>query len=835
MEPVKRPTKKQSKRAQKEDQMLGIERQTGLWKLRHFTSWLPAFFFLIAFLFPVQSNAQTIPDLPAETATELPPSNENLEPLFLEVMINEQPTNLIASFYRTPEGKIGASAAELNEIGVKTPANANPEDVIFLVDIPTVQYDYDETNQLLMINIFDEQRLAKEYNLRGTVDDRYLTQSGIGAVINYSLFATSGARQGGNFQVEDVSANLDGWLYGPLGKVYGSGIISTNDFNNYEFLRLDTTWTYSSVKTLNVYNVGDTISGGLAWTRPIRMGGIQVQKNFGLRPDLIATPLLEASGSAAVPSTVDIYIGNFKAYSQKVEAGPFNINQIPSVSGAGNARIVVTDATGREQETTKPFYISSNLLKKGLLDYSLEAGLARLNYGSISNNYSQDFVASGTFRYGLTDQFTVESHVEGSSNLINGGLGATFTLADRALISVAGSASRTDTGTGYQLYGSINTQILGLNIHASSRRSFGDYQDLASVTANDVVDTGNVATALTSTGVAKAFDQISIGIPLPKVKGGINLSFTHLENVINEASNVASISYSQRVFGNASLSVSAYSNVDGFTDSGVYVGLSFPLGEKIYASTSVENNDGELLYRVSASKSIDSKPGSWGWRLSDSEGSTSRRSAGVSYRGKNTFSQANVRQNSAGFQADAYVDGAVVVADSGIFLARRIDDAFAVVDTGEPDIPVYLSNQLIGNTNKAGKLLVPGLLSFEENRIKIDTQNLPVNASVESTNQKVIPTDGAGVNVRFGVQTQTRNAVVIFSDENGEFLKVGAEGLLAGSGSEFVVGYDGRTYLEGLSTNNTVTIQRDGKECVGNFDFSPIDDQQVEIGPVICQ
>ncbi len=818
--------------------MLGIGRQRRLQEAGLFASWISAFFFLIGLLMPAELNAQTVPDIPPADFSALEETSDTtngLEPLFLEVLINEQATNLIASFYKNGNGKIGAAASELREIGIKTPDEAGPDDIIYLADIPSVQYEYNEATQLLKINIVDAQRLAKEYDLGAKPNEYEISKPGIGAVVNYSLFATSSAPEGRAMEINNISANLDGWVYGPLGKIYGSGIVSTDNFNAYDFLRLDTTWSYSDVKTLRVYNVGDAISGGLAWTRPVRFGGFQMQKNFGLRPDLIATPLLQASGSAAVPSTVDIYVNNFKAHTQKVDAGPFTINQVPSVSGAGNARIVIKDATGREEETIKPFYISTNLLRKGLFDYSVEAGFSRLNYGTLSNNYSRDFMASGTFRYGVTDKFTLEGHAEGGNDLLNGGIGASFTVADRALFTLAGSASSSDEGTGYQLYGSIDSQLWGMNLHASSRRSFGNYQDLASISASEIVDTGTTLGALSGTGIAKAFDQVSLGIPLPKVKGGLNLSFTHLENVINETTNVASISYSQKVFGKATLSVSGYTSIDNTSDAGVYIGLSFPLGEKIYASTSVESIGGDLSYRASASKSTDSKPGSWGWQISDTEGASVQRRAGVTYRGNNTFSQLNVHQNEIGFLADAYVSGAVVVADAGVFLAPRIDDAFAVVDAGVPDVPVYLANHYKGKTNKFGKLLVPGLLSYEENRLRIETENLPINASVETTSKDVVPGGGAGVNVRFGIITQAKNAVVVFVDKNGENLEVGTEGKLVGSDNEFIVGYDGRTYIEGLSANNSVTIITESGECAASFEFTSAEDQQVEIGPVVCQ
>ncbi len=56
-----------------------------------------------------------------------------------------------------------------------------------------------------------------------------------------------------------------------------------------------------------------------------------------------------------MPSTVDVFVNNVKAYSQDVPSGPFVISDLPVVTGSGEARIVVRDATGREVETVTPF------------------------------------------------------------------------------------------------------------------------------------------------------------------------------------------------------------------------------------------------------------------------------------------------------------------------------------------------------------------------------------------------------------------------------------------------------------------------------------------------
>src|SRR5581483_1834284 len=100
---------------------------------------------------------------------------------------------------------------------------------------------------------------------------------------------------------------------------------------------------------LMTYRGGDAISGGLNWTRPIRFGGVQVQRNFDLRPDLVINPLPTFSGSAAVPSTLDVYMGNIKTYTQQVPAGPFQINNLPLVS-AGEARVFLTQSNGQQVE-----------------------------------------------------------------------------------------------------------------------------------------------------------------------------------------------------------------------------------------------------------------------------------------------------------------------------------------------------------------------------------------------------------------------------------------------------------------------------------------------------
>jgi len=91
---------------------------------------------------------------------------------------------------------------------------------------------------------------------------------------------------------------------------------------------------------------GDLITGGLSWTRPVRLGGIQWRRNFGVRPDLITYPIPSFASQATVPSTVELLVNNIQQFGTQVNDGPFVLDTFPRISGAGEATLVVRDALG---------------------------------------------------------------------------------------------------------------------------------------------------------------------------------------------------------------------------------------------------------------------------------------------------------------------------------------------------------------------------------------------------------------------------------------------------------------------------------------------------------
>ncbi len=161
--------------------------------------------------------------------------------------------------------------------------------------------------------------------------------SGVGMVINYDLFSQ------GSGGVRDYSLWSEARAFAPLGVASTTGTLYDTPARKY-YLRFDTTLSHSDPEKLTTLRVGDAVSSSLDWTRAVRLGGVQYQRNFSLRPDLITFPVPALGGSTAVPSSVDVYINSMKQYSGDVPAGPFVTHDPPGIVGAGNATVVVKDA-----------------------------------------------------------------------------------------------------------------------------------------------------------------------------------------------------------------------------------------------------------------------------------------------------------------------------------------------------------------------------------------------------------------------------------------------------------------------------------------------------------
>lgn len=801
-------------------------------------------------------------------AGEIPPADAvpsragGLDDLQLEAIVNGRPRHLIARFRQRDDGRLAAPRFELAEIGVKAPGAGDPQEEVALDDIDGLAYDYDAPRQQIRLTLAPQAMAERVYRAGTQNRDRRaeeLAETPFGGLLNYHLRSSMmrDFRSAANYQ--GASATLDARLFSPYGVFRSAAIVGSTVANRFTQVRLDTNLSYADPERLRNYVLGDTIATGPAWARSIRLAGVQVQRNYGLRPDLVTAALPAISGSAAVPTTVDVYVNNMLTISQPVEPGPYRIDAIP-VAGDGSTRVLTRDATGQVIETSTPFIVNSRILAPGAYDWSLEFGLPRQYYALRSDFYSRTAVASGSLRHSVTDWLTVEAHGEAASSLFgNASAGASFRLFDRAVASVAAGGSYWRGAVGSLFYAGFETRVLGAYVSLSSQRTFGLFNDLASVTAptenvygqpflfgQSVADArlwsrsqaGFYGAYYSSLRPPRALDRASFGFPAPfDEKTTVNLTLVNIaQGPGARNSRMATLGASRTLFGDISAYVALTYDIVNRDQRSVFAGLSMPLGGGTTVSASFAPLNGRSGVMVDAGRPISQEAGSWGWRVRNTglNGSGAYREAAVGYRHEYGRIEAGASQmdRTAGGYVEA--DGALAaVWGAGVAAGNHVSDSFALVNAGAPGVEVLSENRRVGDTNMLGTLLVPNLRAFESNRLALNMETVPLDRQVAESERMVRPMRGAGVAVDFAGKRRQSGLVVILTDEKGARLPAGARAMASGSGDALVVGYDGRLWLPEPQAENDVVVSLGMTECRARF---PRPEPGVRtLGPVVCQ
>jgi outer membrane usher protein len=750
--------------------------------------------------------------------------------LYLDIFINGLPRNKVVAVWHEADGTLWMTPADLKDIGLAAPPGHDTDERIALASLTDVTYVYDEVEQTIDFTAAASARERLIIDADGDDDrpadtqvaDDDIRSGDFGVLVNYDLFGNVSVSKDGML-TSPVSGNFDARAFGPFGLVDQTFAVLSKPL---EFRRLNTTWSYSDPDSMRTYRAGDIVTGALGWTRPTRLGGVQIQNDFGLRSDVITYPVPSITGSAALPSAVDVYVNDAFRYSGEVPEGPFEIVDVPVLTGAGTISLVVHDAAGNKVVTTADYFSAPSLLRPGLVDYSAEVGFARTHFGTSGDTYDRRLMGSASIRTGVTDWLTWEGHAEGGQELINAGTGATLALGRLGLGQFSVAGSKTPEATGVQVAGSLQLSFGPVNVGARAQKSFGRYEDIASVTAPGVTNR--------SKPTPSSLYQLSLSLPMPFEGSRASLSYTQLERSNGDAAQIVAASYGQKLF-EGSGSATAYMDMSN-KNYGMTMSLWMPLGKTDMSTrTSVHRGDDGTSVVADLSNSGGKEEGDLAWILRASQAEHTDVMGAIRTSLPAADLRAKVSYRNGRANASAQLSGSIIAADGGVFLGHGIDDAFAVVDVGAPGIPVLYQNRVVGVTGRDGKIVVPGLSAYEKNRISIDPTNLPLDSVVENTTAIVIPARGSGVMVKFGNRSAGGTALVSFRDEAGNFLPLASSGSTGAVTPEFVVGYDGEALLENLAAENIVTVTLpDGSACIANVPYADAGGDLVNIPDVVC-
>jgi outer membrane usher protein len=751
----------------------------------------------------------------AGAAAAADPLPAPFEPAIVEVRINGQDHSTTLVVRRDTDGTLLVRAADLARLRIKEPSRGivivDGERHVRLGPELGALVEFDDTTQTAQITLPAKAFVATRSSARSP-DLPKVTQARIGGFANYDLYGQ---------RVDDrtnLGALLDIGVFGARGVVTNS-MVGRHGSDVRQLVRLDSTWTLDMPERLATLRVGDAISTAGAWGRAARFGGVQFGTNFSTQPTLVTTPLLYAQGEAIVPSTVDVFINGRRVASEQVPPGPFAIDRLPPITGAGQMQVVVTDVLGRQQVISQPYYTGPALLRAGLNEYSFEAGAVREDYGVRSAAYG-DFFAAGTMRRGFTDRLTAELHAEAQADgATAAGLNVAYQVGNLGIVSMTAAAGGDDT-VGY---------LGGAGFERSGRRMNVFLRTLH--TSRDFAQLGTDFRAerprqLTFGGM---------GFDLGRL-GNLQASYGWQANWSGSDNETFALSHAVQLGAFGFLNFIASRTTDE-TDSStdLFLNWTLPLGNRHTVALGAQHGPadagGETFEAVaSLQQSLPSDSGT-GYFVSVSSNEDLRLDYAVQGSAGLAGLQYASNAGADGWRANA--SGGLAITHAGLMPARRLDQSFAVVEVADyPDMTVFVEHQPVGRTDEKGRVLLPSLRAYESNSISIDPRELPLDASLATSAMSVTPAYRSGPVVRFPIERASAATLRLVLPD-GTAVPAGASVITRNERVPVAMG--GFVYLSAAAGSHEASAEWQGRRCVFSFERPERGDPQPDLGTITCR
>ena len=644
-----------------------------------------------------------------------------------------------------------------------------------------------------------------------------------GIMVNYELSLAHG---GGSGNALTSGATVEGVAFNRFGSFVSSGLVS-DDGTRRTMTRLDSYWRYDMPERMESLSVGDTVGSGGGWSRPARFAGVRWARNFGLRPGFVTLPQVSISGQAALPSTVDVLVNNVQRLSRPIQPGPFDVTNVPVVTGAGELNLVVRDLLGRETVVKQSYYASPRLLAAGLTDFSMEAGWLRTGYGQDSR-YGDAF-AAGTRRSGWLPNLTGELRLEMQASRRAAGMELAGLLGNWATARAAVAASAgsllgiREQGHLLQLGVERYTPLGGASLqYEYASRGFAPFGEAALP--------GAAGQRAREQWLAAVAGKLS-----GQMTGGLN--YVRQTRWNGERVTSLGLSVGAPLGPNASLNLALNKRLDDRRDWTAMVNVNISLENGVHTSSRVERQgDGALVAAAAVSRSAPAGSGV-GWRADASTQAAQRARGAVQYNGDHAEWTLDLASNAKGeVAARSSGRGTVGMVAGFPFATRPVGEgSVAVVQVdGLRGVPVKRSHQVVAHTDDRGYAFVPGLVPWYKNQIEIDPADLPMDVDLRETVQEVVPYARSGNVVRFRAH-RSRQALVIIHQAGGKPVPPGAQVRLLPDGPEFLTGRRGEVWLTDLPVGSQqVSVRWQGGACELELALPTGDRVPDRIGPLTC-
>lgn len=511
------------------------------------------------------------------------------------------------------------------------------------------------------------------------------------------------------------------------------------------FSRDGTRLVYDDAPRLNRWTAGDLLPLSRGFQGSQELAGIGVERSYSLLdPGRNTAPRGAKSFAIDRPSTVETYINGRSIRRLRLQPGTYDVSDFPFVQGSNDVDLVIVDDAGRRETISFSLFIDRTQLAAGLAEYGLYAGV-QSDRQSSRIEYSDDYLVSGFYRRGLTDNITLGANLQQSAGAgvygLEGVLGTKLgTLgADLAVSHVK------NAGTGWAGNASLDRLIqteggamsFAATVEAKSA-NFGTVGTIAPINPYSV----NATLA-----VNRSFGESSfVGAHVRYAKGRGN----------QEDERAARLTYGRRLTRDLNLIVDLDYGQGGYTDgSGIGVSITRRFGASSSARAEYDSRDetARLGYQTSGGQGV----GAWNGvaslerspEITSFNGSASYAAnrADVGLVHTTAYSQASSKISD---QRTSIRAGTSIAFAGGAFaVGRPINDGFVIARpyTGARDVSIEVNPSPEGYFARSG-VLGPALYSqvsaYTPQTVTFDAPGAPAGFDIGSGAMRMRPPYKAG-------------------------------------------------------------------------------------------
>ena len=512
------------------------------------------------------------------------------------------------------------------------------------------------------------------------------------------------------------------------------------------FQRLGSRLVYDDLKDLVRVTLGDLQTQSRGFQSAPDVAGIAIMRSYSvLNPQQVIRPRGDQSFQLQRASTVEVVVNGQQVRRLQLAPGNYNLRDFPFAQGANDIRLNVLDDTGRNETLRFNIFLDQTQLAKGLSEFGIYAGV-RAPLGPRGPVYSNQWVASGFYRRGVSDFLTLGANFQADKIVQMGGLEAVIATPFGALGGQAAFSSTRRIGQGYALQATFQRLIQHANGQADTFNLFAERRSQKFAPASFVLPNNPYQYELGG-GYSHAFNAAFYA--------GFDGRYSRGRGATPDVHNYR-ISTGYRLSPTATVTTEArYSRDSQGRQFSGFVTLTMRLGR--YSSVRTEYDSRDNRARASFQTLHGSGVGSYNvsadFERSDLGGDiqvnanylANRAELGLSHFGVfNSAFSSSVEQRTS-FRLGT----SIALADGAVSVGRPIYDSFAIVkphpSLGRADVVVEPSAYgYTANTGALRAATMPGLSSYSERIIPVDVANAPPGTDIGQGSFKVFPAYRSG-------------------------------------------------------------------------------------------